>query len=104
MARQQFAGNLASSSNRRATHRAGLHERDRQRTRVPQEALTYSLAVWTSQSVNARGSEPLTIAGLLQANRSCGNRAVQRHLRCQTAPAATAEQAELTAVATTRNV
>ena len=51
---------------------------------MPRAALAYQLAAWTGPPMNARGGAPLTIAGLLQAQRSRGNRAVQRHLRRHT--------------------
>jgi len=51
---------------------------------MPRAAIAYQLAAWTGPPVNARGGAPLTIAGLLQAQRSRGNRAVQLHLRRHT--------------------
>src|SRR5262249_9233507 len=84
MARQRSAGSLEATPDKRPAHRAEPHERGEQRTEMPRAALAYQLAAWTGPPVNARGGAPLTIAGLLQAQRSRGNRAVQRHLRRHT--------------------
>jgi hypothetical protein len=84
---QRSLSGAGRTAKKRATQRATLPEGGVPRTEARRGALPGSLTAWTNAPLNARGSAPLRIARLLQAQRSSGNRIVQLHLRHQASSA-----------------